>query len=74
MLKVSFSINQIQNTLQRDYCRGQTIWPLEQNVLVDRWNQKESFLWNIIKVIKDNMGQTVFSIDQESKIATFFFN
>ena len=36
MLKVSFSINNIQNTLQRDYRRGQTILPLEKNVLVDR--------------------------------------
>ena len=36
MLKVSFSINNIQNTLQRDYHRGQTILPLEKNVLVER--------------------------------------
>ena len=36
MLKVSFSINNIQNTLQRDYRRGQSVLPLEQNVLVDR--------------------------------------
>ena len=50
MLKVSFNINKIQNTLQRDYCRGQTILPLEQNELVDRWNQKESFLWKSSKL------------------------
>ena len=36
MLKVSFSINNIQNTPQRDYRRGQSVLPLEQNVLVDR--------------------------------------
>ena len=35
MLKVSFSINNIQSTLQRDYRRAQTILPLEQNVSVD---------------------------------------
>ena len=35
MLKVSFSINNIQSTLQRDYRRVQTILPLEQNVSVD---------------------------------------
>ena len=36
MLKVSFSIKNIQNTLQGHYHRGQTILPLEQNVLEDR--------------------------------------
>ena len=35
MLKVSFSISNIQSTLQRDYRRAQTILPLEQNVSVD---------------------------------------
>ena len=44
MLKTNFSVNNIQNTLQRHYCRNQTLFPLEQNVLEDedRWNQKES--------------------------------
>ena len=32
MLKVSFSINNIQNTRQRHYHRGQTVLSLEQNV------------------------------------------
>ena len=36
MLKVSFSINNIQNTLQRQYHRGQTVLSLEQNVLEER--------------------------------------
>ena len=36
MLKVSFSIKNIQNTLQGHYHEGQTILPLEQNVLEDR--------------------------------------
>ena len=35
MLKVSFSINKIQNTLQRQYHRGQTVLPLKQNLLED---------------------------------------
>ena len=36
MLKVSFSINNIQNTLQRQYRRGQIVLSLEQNVLEER--------------------------------------
>ena len=36
MLKVSFNINNIQNTLQRHYRRVQTVLRLEQNVLEDR--------------------------------------
>ena len=36
MLKVSFRINHIQNTLQRHCHRGQTILVLEQNMLEDR--------------------------------------
>ena len=36
MLKVSFRINHIQNTLQRHYHRVQTILVLEQNMLEDR--------------------------------------
>ena len=48
MLKVSFSINNIQSTLQRDYRRAQTILPLEQNVSVDsdevfRENQQNNY-------------------------------
>ena len=36
MLKVSFNINNIQNAMQRHYCRVQTVLRLEQNVLEDR--------------------------------------
>ena len=36
MLKVSFNINNIQNTMQRHYRRVQTVLRLEQNVLEDR--------------------------------------
>ena len=36
MFKISFSISNIQNTLQRHYRRGQTVLSLEQNVLGDR--------------------------------------
>ena len=36
MFKISFSINNIQNTLRRHYRRGQTVLSLEQNVLEDR--------------------------------------
>ena len=49
MLILSFSINNIQNPLQRYYHRGQTILPFEQNKLEDRWNQKESFSWKSSK-------------------------
>ena len=46
MLKVSFNINNIQNTLQRHYHSGQTVLPLEKKyVRRQKWNQKESFLW-----------------------------
>ena len=36
MFKISFSISNIKNTLQRHYRRGQTVLSLEQNVLEDR--------------------------------------
>ena len=36
MLKVSFNINNIQNTMQRHCRRVQTVLRLEQNVLEDR--------------------------------------
>ena len=35
MLKISYTINNIQNPLQRYYRRGQTVLPFEQNVLED---------------------------------------
>ena len=54
MLKVSFGFNNIQKTLQRHYRRGQTILSLEQNVLEDRWNEK------------DNTGETVLPFDQKT--------
>ena len=44
MLKVSFSIKNIQNTLQRHYRRGQTVLPLEKNVLEDRGEIKNKVL------------------------------
>ena len=46
MLKLSFTIKNIQNPLQRHYCRGQTVLSFEQNLIEDRWNQKESFREN----------------------------
>ena len=64
MLKVSFSINNIQNTLQRHYRRGHTILSLEENVVEDRDEIKRNFFVKIIKaVIKDNAGQTVLCFD-----------
>ena len=42
-VKRSFSIKNIQNPLWRDYHRGQTVLLFEENVLEDRWNQKEFF-------------------------------
>ena len=54
MLKISFSFNNIQNTLQRHYGRGQTVLSLEQNALEDRWNEK------------DNTGETILSFDQKA--------
>ena len=36
MLKVSFNIKNIQNALQRHYHSGQTVLPLEKNMLEDR--------------------------------------
>ena len=54
MLKISFSFNNIQNTLQRHYRRGQTVLSLEQNALEDRWNEK------------DNTGETVLPFDQKA--------
>ena len=47
MLKVSFNINNIQNTMQRHYRRVQTVLRLEQNVLEDRGEIKK-------KVFREN--------------------
>ena len=41
MLKISFSINNIQNTLQGHYRKGQIVLSLEQNVLEDRDEMKK---------------------------------
>ena len=51
MLKVSFNINNIQNTLQRHYRRVQTVLRLEQNVLEDRDEIKK-------KVFRENHQNT----------------
>ena len=65
MLKLSFSINNIQNPLQRHYRRGQTVPSFEQNVLEDTDEIKKKVFVKIIKVIiKDNKGQTVLSFGQ----------
>ena len=47
MLKVSFSINNNQSTLQRHYHRGQTVLSSEQNVLEDRDEIKIKVFWEI---------------------------
>ena len=78
MFKISFSINNIQNTLQRHYCRGQTVLSLEQNVLEDRDEIKK-------KVFRENHQNNYNSLTRillwskdlfwsKVKIATFFFN
>ena len=72
MLKVSFSINNIQNTLQRQYRRGQTILSLEQNVLEGRGEIRDDFVKIIKIIIKNNTGQTVLSFDQKSKLLRCF--
>ena len=78
MLKVSFSINNIQNTLQRHYRRDQTVLHLVQNVLEDRDEIKTLFLKIIKIIIKGNTGQTVLSFhqktcfDQKSKLLPCF--
>ena len=79
MLKVSFSIENIQNTLQRHYRRGQTVLSLEQNVLEDKDKIKIKLFVKIIKmIIKDNTGQTLlpfdqkFCLDQKSKLLPCF--
>ena len=35
MLKLSFLIKNIQNPLQKHYCRGQTVLSFEQNLIED---------------------------------------
>ena len=67
MLKLSFSINNIQNSLQRYYRKCQAVLPFEQNVLEDTDESKKKFFFvKITKtIIKDNMGQTVLSFDQK---------
>ena len=78
MFKISFSINNIQNTLRRHYRRGQTVLSLEQNVLEDRDEIKK-------KVFRENHQNNYNSLTRillwskdlfwsKVKIATFFFN
>ena len=64
MLKLSFNIKNIQNPLQRHYCRGQTVLSFEQNLIEDTDEIKKKVFVKTIKIIvKDNMGQTVLSFD-----------
>ena len=67
LLKLNFDIKNIQNPLQRHYCRGQTILSFEQN-LVEYTD--ESFVKTIKTVVKYNMGQTVIVVWSKEKIAT----
>ena len=47
MLKVIFSISNIQNTLQRQYHKGQTVLSSEQHVLEERYEiEKKVFREN----------------------------
>ena len=67
MSKLSFNIKNIQNSLQRHYCRGQTILSFEQNLIEDIDEIKNKVFVKTIKIIvKDNMGQTVLSFDQKT--------
>ena len=42
MLKLSFNIKNIQNPLQRHYCRGQTVLSFEQNLIEDTEDTDET--------------------------------
>ena len=67
MLKLSFNIKNIQDPLQRHYCRGQTILSFEQNLIEDTDQIKKKVFVKTIKIIvKDNMGQTVLPFDQKT--------
>ena len=80
MLKLSFSIKNIQNPFQRHYCRGQTILSFEQNLIQDTDEIRKKLFTKTIKIIvKDNISQTVLSFDQDlfwskDKITTLFFS
>ena len=67
LLKLNFDIKNIQNPLQRHYCRGQTILSFEQN-LVEYTD--ESFVKTIKTVVKYKMGQTVIVVWSKEKVAT----
>ena len=67
MLKLSFNIKNIQNPLQRHYCRGQTVLSFEQNLIEDTDEIKKKVFVKTIKIIvKDKMSQTVLSFDQKT--------
>ena len=51
MLKLSFNIKNIQNHLQRHYCRGETTLPFEQNLIEDTDEIKKKVFVKIIKII-----------------------
>ena len=65
MLKVSFNINNIQNTMQRHYRRVQTVLRLEQNVLEDRDEiKKKVFRENHQNNYKRQYGSFLYQIIQ----------
>ena len=67
MLKLSFNIKNIQDPLQRHYCRCQTILSFEQNLIEDTDQIKKKVFVKTIKIIvKDNMSQTVLPFDQKT--------
>ena len=67
MLKLSFSIKNIQNPFQRHYCRGQTILSFEQNLIQDTDEIRKKLFTKTIKIIvKNNISQTVLSFDQKT--------
>ena len=66
MLKLSFNIKNIQNLLQRHYCSGQTVLSFETNLIEVTDEIKKKVLVKTIKIIvKDIMGRTVLSFDQD---------
>ena len=63
MLKLSFSIKNIQNPLERHYYRGQTVLSFEQNLIEADTDEikKKVFAKTIKIIVKDSMGQTLLS-------------
>ena len=74
MLKLSFNVKNIQNSLQRHYCRGQIILFWIKFYRRHRWNQKQSSCENNQNNRKRQYGSNRIVLWSKDKMATLLFS